>query len=174
MRSASNDPADGAAELGALLAAHRFTWGSAFVPLGIPTNNTERADAGFSREDAGFERSFTLEREEQVASLNPNADGALAAQALGLPLDDVARLRHAGGRNQRDASYINRALWPVTFGYFLGQVLNDVVPGVDPLAWREYFARHVRARGPLPSLRIGRQLGWDCVVPLQGQVHQLG
>lgn len=157
VRGASNDPAEGAAELRALLAAHRFTWGAAFVPLGIPTNNTEREDAGFSREDAGFERSFALEREQRVASLNPNADGALAARAIGLPPDEVARLQHAGGRNQRDASYINRALWPVTFGYFLDQILNNVVPGVDALAWREYFALHVRARGPLPSLRIGRQ-----------------
>ena len=152
-----NNPADGATELGDLIDAHRFTWGCGFVPQGTPTNNTERVDSGHSRDDPGYQRSFALERETQVDGAQAESDGAAAARGLGLPLERMTHLRHADGRDQRDASDFNRMLWPVTLGYFLNQIANEVIPGVDLDAWRDYFVRHLRARGPLPALRIGRQ-----------------
>ena len=149
------DPAEGATELRELLDAHRYTWGCGFVPQGTPTNNTEQVASGYSRADAGFERSFALEREERA--IGPGTDGAAAALAIGVDTSFVARLRAADGRDQRDAASFNCALWPVTIGYFLNQILNDVVPGSDPDGWREFFIQNVRARGPLPALRIGHQ-----------------
>jgi hypothetical protein len=149
------DPQDGARELRALLEAHRFTWGCGFVPQGTPTNNSDGVAAGYSREDVGFERSFALEREARA--LTADADGTLAAAALGLAATDVAPLTYADGYDQRDAANFNRVLWPVTLGYFLRQFLNEVLPGPDHEAWRTYFVERVRARGPLPALRIGRQ-----------------
>ena len=147
---------DGATELGELIDAHRFTWGCEFVPQGTPTNNTEQADAGYSRADVGYQRSFALEREEP-ARARAGTDGGEAALALGIDVARVSRLRHADGHDQREAACFNRVLWPVTVGYFLNQIANDILPGPDPDGWREYFVQHVRARGPLPPLRIGRQ-----------------
>ena len=81
------------------------------------------------------------------------------SRALGLP-DDAATLAHvanAGGREQLDASHMNRAMWPATWGYFLGQMIGAPVSAAD-IAWtRAHFVDHVRASGPLPALRVGRQ-----------------
>jgi hypothetical protein len=56
---------------------------------------------------------------------------------------------------------MNRALWPATWGYYLEQMMHGIFPDGDidaDLAWgREHFVNHVRAGGPLPSLRIGKQ-----------------
>jgi hypothetical protein len=35
--------------------------------------------------------------------------------------------------------------------------VNNVLPGYDRDIWKTYFAEHVRARGPLPTLRFGKQ-----------------
>lgn len=151
------DPKDGAAELRGLLEAHRFTWGCGFVPQGTPTNNTEQVTAGYSREDVGFQRSFVLERDGGEPPLPDDSDGAAAARAFGLDVADLAAWRNADGFDQRNAANFNRVLWPVTFGYFLTQIFNDALPAVDLQAWRQYVVQSVRARGPLPALRIGRQ-----------------
>ncbi len=152
-----SDPADGAAELRELVEAHRFTWGCGFVPQGTPTNNTEQVDSGYTRADVGYERSFALEREDHPIAARVGGNAEEAARALGIDVSHLSRLRHADGRDQRDAAAFNRVLWPVTIGYFLNQIANDVLPDADLNAWREYFVRHVRARGPIPALRVGRQ-----------------
>ena len=56
---------------------------------------------------------------------------------------------------------MNTALWEGTWGYFLSQMVNDALPqqGVDTvIAWvRRHFVEHVRAGGPFPAIRCGRQ-----------------
>ena len=48
-------------------------------------------------------------------------------------------------------------LWPATGGYFLEQMLADTF-GHDAIrAAREHTLRYVRARGPVPALRVGAQ-----------------
>ena len=69
----------------------------------------------------------------------------------------LANLRNANVREQLDARHMNRALWPATWEYFftnmIGVVFNDA-----HVAWaRNHFVEHVRASGPLPTLRVGRQ-----------------
>lgn len=150
-------PQDGARELRELIEAHRFTWGCGLVPQGTPTNNTETVSSGYSREDAGFQTSFLLEREPPRIQTNDGSDGAWAALALGLEPADFAHLRNASGHDQRDAADFNRVLWPATIGYFLDQFFNDILSGFDKDLWREYFVHNVRARGPLPALRFGKQ-----------------
>src|SRR5262249_3842775 len=145
-----SDPTDGATELRELLEAHRFSWGCGFVPQGTPTNNTETAVAGYSREDVGFERSYALEREERPLPSQRGDNAADAALAFGLNVSDLAPLCYADGHDQRDAADINRVFWPATLGYFLNQILNGVMPGANLDAWREYFVSQVRACGPLP------------------------
>ena len=58
---------------------------------------------------------------------------------------------------------MNAALWQATWGYFLVQMLGDKDKGESPLtdediAWaRNHFINFVRASGPLPALRVGKQ-----------------
>ena len=58
---------------------------------------------------------------------------------------------------------MNTSLWQATWGYFLLQMLGVGQAGESPLtdddiAWaRRHFIDYVRANGPLPSLRIGKQ-----------------
>ena len=65
---------------------------------------------------------------------------------------------------------MNRALWPCTWGYYLEQMMglgdfNGAQPGVFPEAEidasleyaQQHFVDHVRAGGPLPTLRAGKQ-----------------
>src|SRR5947207_14474979 len=59
---------------------------------------------------------------------------------------------------------MNAALWPATWGYFLSRMMLGAFAFDDVLdanglgsKSREHFITHVRARGPLPTLRIGRQ-----------------
>ena len=58
---------------------------------------------------------------------------------------------------------MNTALWPATWGYFLLQMLGVGGTGESPLtdddiAWvRSHFINFVRASGPLPALRVGKQ-----------------
>ena len=66
-------------------------------------------------------------------------------------------LARAAEREQAEARHMNRALWPATMGYFLTQMMGAPLTP-DDCAWgRAHFIDHVRAAGPLPALRIGRQ-----------------
>ena len=58
---------------------------------------------------------------------------------------------------------MNTALWQATWGYFLLQMLGVGETSESPLtdddiAWaRSHFIDYVRASGPLPAVRIGKQ-----------------
>lgn len=159
-------PGNGATELHELLEAHHFTWGCSFVPQATPTNNTETVKSGYSRQDAGFETSFLLERERPEIelesgstsfTLGDDSNAGQAALALGLDIADMNTLRYADECEQRDARNFNQVLWHATLGYYLNQLFNHGLRPDQPDVWREYFVNNVRARGPLPTLRVGRQ-----------------
>jgi hypothetical protein len=85
--------------------------------------------------------------------------------AFGLPQGDqsFATLSYATAKEQLDARHMNRALWQATWGYFLLQMLGVGRSDESPLTggditWaRNHFIDYVRANGPLPALRIGKQ-----------------
>jgi hypothetical protein len=69
---------------------------------------------------------------------------------------------------------MNRVLWPATWGYFLDRMLYSSLLSADAVSTSEFsefreirergrhaayelFRDYVRARGPLPALRIGNQ-----------------
>ena len=95
----------------------------------------------------------------------PGAPGAAAgprlASALGLPAASFAALAGADRDEESVARAMNAALWPATWGYYLSHRLGrDGVPGVaapDVERGRRAFVDHVRAFGPLPTLRVGDQ-----------------
>lgn len=88
------------------------------------------------------------------------AAGQLAA-ALGLPSDALAALDGAAGGDDAIAAAMHAALWPGTLGYYfahrLGGPNGTGLAPADQERARRAFIDHVRADGPLPTLRIGDQ-----------------
>ena len=74
-----------------------------------------------------------------------------------------ANLPNAGSKELLDARHMNTALWQATWGYFLLQMLGVGRPDESPLTdddivWvRSHFIDYVRAGGPLPAIRVGKQ-----------------
>lgn len=163
--------------LAELFNAHHYTDGLSFVSHGTPTNNTQDAPSGFSSQDVGHKESYLAERAtpEFLSRDGSNADVLTTALGLGntdalnkaLGLLDTrpifADLPNATAKEQLDAEHMNTALWEATWGYFLLQMLgvggaNESGLTDKDIAWaREHFIDYVRASGPLPALRVGKQ-----------------
>ncbi|WP_309666044.1 hypothetical protein [Tabrizicola sp.] len=148
-------PQDTAAEFAALLAAHDGGPGLAFVPQGTPTNNTEAASSDWRRWMDPPPLPLT------PVGTPADANGSVTAAALGLGaaggvLDEVPG---AALREQGAAAAMNAALWPATWGYFLGTLDQDEKALDTPLVegLRQFHQSHVRGRGRLPVLRVGDQ-----------------
>jgi hypothetical protein len=155
---------DSAAQLAALFDAHHYTGGLGFVAHGTPTNNTADTPSGFSSTDPGDDASYQAERAQAFQPGDgSNADVLTTALGLGAAGPVFASLANATTAEQRDAQHMNTALWQATWGYFLLQMLGVGENSQNPLtdddiAWvRSHFIDYVRASGPLPALRVGKQ-----------------
>lgn len=159
-----DSPGKSAQLLTDLFNAHRYTDGLGFIRQGTPSNNTQDAPSGFRSSDPGHEAGHLAELHETTAKQS-GTNGALLAQALGLTTDPLfAHLPNAALTEQLDARHMNTALWQATWGYFLLQMLgSSAIGGESPLsesdiAWtRNHFLQYVRAGGPLPAIRVGKQ-----------------
>ena len=170
----SLDSAAASDAMASLLDAHHYTDGLGFLRVGTPTNNSAEAPSGWSSQDPMHARSFATECRAPALGVGSNAD--VLARALGF---DAARtqatlrtLWDAALVEQIDAQQMATALWPATWGYYLMNLIGLEGTGLtlDAIAWaREHFIRNVRAFGPLPTLRVGRQpYGMLPVTPLGG------
>ncbi|HSQ13469.1 MAG TPA: hypothetical protein VLM90_10630, partial [Candidatus Deferrimicrobium sp.] len=156
---------DWAPNLAQLFNAHHYTDGLSFVPQGTPSNNTADAPSGFSSNDPGHEASYRAERAIPPFQSGDGSNADVLTSALGLAHvgEIFANLANATAKEQLDGRHMNTALWPATWGYFLLQMLGVGAAGESPLsdddiAWaRSHFIEWVRASGPLPALRIGKQ-----------------
>lgn len=170
----SLEPAAASAAVAALLDAHHYTDGLGFLRVGTPTNNSAEAPSGWSSQDPMHARSFTTECRAPALPSGSNAD--VLARAFGFDAATTqASLRtlwDAGVVEQVDARHMAAALWPATWGYYLLNLIGLDGTGLtlDAIAWaREHFISNVRAFGPLPTLRVGRQpYGVLPVTPLGG------
>lgn len=154
---ASTAPASGKTELEALLQAHHYTQGLAFVSQGTPTNNTVNASSGYNSEEVD---SFEIER--QQVDKNKNESGtnySIMASALGIAPDSLVNVQDAKSQAQQDAHDMNQVLWKFTWGSFLKEMLalKDSHQHDIDIKMKDHFEQYVRARGPLPALRIGSQ-----------------
>lgn len=146
--------AAGAKRMQTLLDAHHYTDGLAFLEQAAASNNTdEQAAAYVERETAA--RAYAVERGPSLAA--EGADAARAARLLGVDAKAFAHVAGADALEQADAAAMNAALWPVTWGYFLEQGLGGRLAEAAQGEARRHFIDHVRGRGPLPALRVGRQ-----------------
>lgn len=156
--------AEGRHLLEGLLQHHQYSSkGLGLLPQGAATNNTESQNAAFSRADDPDE-SFDLYFEKNTPPAPPPGDpllmmrdGEWLSKWLGLGTDTFARTLYARGADQCEARAMNTALWPVTLGYLMDSMMQEVFDASDVEWTRHFFTRYVSGRGPVPALRIGRQ-----------------
>jgi hypothetical protein len=157
----SLDAATGAARITELMRAHQYTDGLSLLAQGTPSNNTEDSPSAFSSDDPGHEKSARRYFAGARFQTADGSDGDELCKALGVAADVFAFADGSEAREQMESRSMQRALWPATWGYYLEHMLYGVFPDADVdanLRWgREHFVEHVRAGGPLPTLRIGKQ-----------------
>jgi hypothetical protein len=148
-------------ELVSLLEAHYYSDGLDVLAQGTPTNNTDEAVAGWTPDVADVAALFARELDGAGVASATGSGAAQLATALGLEDDTVLR-RLPGAVADEDAAMeaMNRALWPVSWGRYLSDLLAP--EGGPPIlsigkhiALRDFFAGYVRGGAPLPTLAIG-------------------
>jgi hypothetical protein len=164
---ASSPPGEAATELTALLDAHHFTDGLAFLRPGAPTNNTPgtRVDHT-SRPDAihvfEVEGDMAPLRPHRTLVDNPASDGAQTAELLGLDrsvfghVEGADRLAHRLGPGVQVRLILARAVEP-TVRRLLGPRFADPQADAAVEELIGFFVQHVTGVGPLPVLRVGNQ-----------------
>jgi hypothetical protein len=162
--AASVSPQETSERVARLLDAHHYTDGLEFLRVGTPTHNTAEQRSGYGAEDAGHSHSFALDGSVNAASLANDSNGRRLAEALGLPNEALpsalGRVAGAAERHERDLRSMNVALWQVTWGYYLTNLIGFDNTGLTPadVAWaRAHFVDHVRSAGPYAPIRCGRQ-----------------
>ncbi len=183
----STDADAGAERLAALLEAHHYTDGLAVLPQGTATNVFDEASGYSSADNPAESVDRVAGPPSVTPEDGTDGDRLARAFGFTVDEDDrhvFGRVANADGTEQRDARYANSALWPATIGYFLQHLLvpNEWVTtdslweegGGDTLstdqrrarleallpwveAYRDHFVEYVRARGPLPAIRVGTQ-----------------
>jgi len=148
-------PAGHTTLLGAHLGRQFASAGSALVAVGTPTNNTDDARSGFDSATRADDQAAAIEHMAQP--LAADADGSRLARAFGVDESLFRPLAGARARGESEAAMLHAALWPGTLGTWLVQLMDPAVPAEAQAFMRDLFVNDVRARGPLPALRIGRQ-----------------
>ncbi|TDD38645.1 hypothetical protein E1287_05015, partial [Actinomadura sp. KC06] len=165
------EPGPAAARLADLLLGHAYNSGLAFLPAGTPTNNTPQTRSAWSS------RPDVPPPVPDDPALEPGTAAAALAAALGLPdgrflglcdgADDVSDRAIAGMCRIGWGGLAQGFCRAATTRFDLATLEPDV-PGSDPdtgslpdpRPWRElreHLAGFVRSRGPLPTIRVGRQ-----------------
>lgn len=153
----SQTPVEGAATLTSLLAAHASGNGLAVVPVGTPTNNTETQSSGYRTDGAAADEARVTLVAGEAGAPAGSENGARLARAFGLDPGALRFVHHAHEDSDGGAAAMNVALWPATWGYFLDLLLRPLVSDAGMRHGRQHFINHVRARGPLTTLRVGAQ-----------------
>lgn len=103
----------------------------------------------------------------------PKTRAFLAEHALGLAEGTLRDVPGASAQDEPHERAMNTLLWGPTWGYALRHLARRVsqdapmVPDAQIERIRSHFVSHVRGGGPLPSLRVGRQIyGMLPVLPL--------
>jgi hypothetical protein len=147
-----------------LFTGHRYSRGFAFVPQDTPTNNSDAGGAGLPSSSDRVEYAFDLERRPRAFS-SLAANGLAAARAFGMAPEVFAALPDSGavaeisreptGLEPELASTMLSVLWQTNIGAFAEDFLQLTPAQANAL--RSFALSSVRASGPIPALRVGRQ-----------------
>jgi hypothetical protein len=158
------DAATGAARVETALAAHAFSSGVSLPPVRTPTNNTPGSRSGWRSRSTPVAPELAADRQAGFDPAGPQ-DAARLARALGIdgrpvlaarsdPADQDEALLERLHRLQADTVAHSQVWRPA-------KDINKPGPAPSVEPWyaeaAAHYTAHVRARGPLPLLRIGRQ-----------------
>jgi hypothetical protein len=152
--------AAGSVELASLLEAHQFGVGDSLdlVADGAPTNNADGAPSAYGAADRAGAGRFVDPLDPPPGPVaGDGGDVDRLASAFGLPFEGIAGLAGAGQRRVSLETDMATLLWPATWGYYLTQLLRLDEFDQAGAGWRRWIIGSVRAGGPLPVLRAGRQ-----------------
>jgi hypothetical protein len=188
--TSSAPPADSAALVGEALLAHQYGGGLGFLPPGTPTNNTEATRSAWqSHPEPRAPAEIDALRVKYAAGSNQNAALLAAAFGLDAAAAEVLAVAPHGLRDQQTAAGAVHRLtgWALAPEFF--RMLQPLAISDQPRPWLvpvpfgagrelvEHMGAWVRARGPLPVLRVGRQpygvlpvSSLDAWVPAAGEV----
>ncbi|HMJ01790.1 MAG TPA: hypothetical protein VK506_02550, partial [Conexibacter sp.] len=152
--------ADATQRLRDTLLGHTFGGGLGFLAPDTPTNNTPQSRSGWSS------RPQPRPPARRRPRLAPGSDAARLVSALGLPQAAfLAELPGAGDTTEQALAGLTLLSWgALGQGIVDGAHANDLVTlesqpfNVD--AWRsvrDHLVAYVRSRGPLPTIRVGKQ-----------------
>lgn len=148
-------PDQAAAAVDDQLRAHLDEGRLGFVPQGAPTNSTGSTRSGFTTDPAVAQRVMAPHR---PPSADPDSAGPITSTALGLGTGTLSRAPGADLREQSWQAALLDATWSALGGYYLTEMLDPVAddPAISS-SLRQHVTAHLRAGGPLPTLRIGAQ-----------------
>jgi hypothetical protein len=151
----SLDPYVTGQQLGTLFDAQHYTAGLAFVKQGAPTSNTIGTPAAYPPADDNGTHSFAIERGAALDSKD-NCAGQNLATIIGLPQGTLSHVEGADLQELTTAQGMSRVLYAATFGYFLDQIMDPLVPpkAVNDIA--KHFSQWVVPRGLSSAFRVGR------------------
>lgn len=139
--------------------------GFELLKQGAATNNTSGSDSVFKSKTVA--QSFVAISENKprsLANMPCPDDGTILAQALGVAPAVFEGVDGVNNADMMDAKAMNAALWPATMGNFLREAFSSHVLGEmsmvspkDIAETRRFFTEHVKGRGNLPAVRIGKQ-----------------
>src|SRR6185295_11082728 len=83
-----------------------------------------------------------------AAAAAAKTDGQWWAELLGIDSAVILDVPGADGTDQAESRAMNTALWPATWGYHLGTMLNPMFGTAAIDATRAFFTSYVSGRGP--------------------------
>jgi len=146
-----------------LLRHHQFgDAGFSLLPQGTPTNNTEETASGQSEvedPDEAFERYLGEETPNDPTDPKLKRDGRRLADLLGVDPDaaGLTTVMHYFGGDQVEAEAMHTALWNATLGFFFESMVTPVLSDRGRELVRAHLIEHVKGRGAVPAIRIGKQ-----------------
>lgn len=140
---------------------HHSRKGLSILRQGTPTNNTDKAAAGYSWQedsDVSFNHYFVAsEPDVSAPAWTKRTDGQWLAECLGIDAARIDTINNFDATEHTDAKAMNIALWPATLGYFMESMMAPVFSDEIVQQTHTFLTQFVSGRGVLPAIRIGSQ-----------------
>ena len=147
---------DGAAAMTTLIDDALANGGFAFLQQDTPTNNTPDEPTPYQAPSAdllSFLRTAAdAERGVLASPLTQSAE--LLAEALGVDVGSLAKAPHSGDLALEDARAMLRVVGPALIDFAVDT--TEALRSIDEEDVIEFLAEAIAARGPLPSVRFGK------------------
>lgn len=140
---------------------HHSRKGLSILRQGTPTNNTDKAAAGYHWQedsDVSFNHYFMPTSADTTApAWTQHTDGQWLAECLGIDAAKINAIENSTATEHTDAKAMNIALWPATLGYFMESMMSPVFSEEVIQQTRTFFTHYVTGRGTIPAIRLGNQ-----------------